>query len=131
MTLEQLKNHIKANTDVGDGIQLGCLDENKERTIGVYPGKPPSAQYVCIGGAAQTLAGELYATVLIHWGKSMKEALAKAYEVYALFYAHAVCVMDGAHVCAADPGGGPIPVGRDARGICEFVINLKVIYMKE
>ena len=33
--------------------------------------------------------------------------------------------------CAVEPGGGPVPVGKDGRGVCEFVINLKMTYMKE
>ena len=51
MMLERLKNYIKANTDVGEGIQLGGIDGNTEKYIGVYPGKPPAAQRVCLGGA--------------------------------------------------------------------------------
>ena len=87
MMLEQLKNYIKANTDVGEGIQLGGIDGNTEKYIGVYPGKPPAAQRVCLGGAEQTRAGEFYAAVLVHWGRNMRSAQAKADAVYALFYA--------------------------------------------
>lgn len=130
MTLENLKNYLKEQTDVGDGIALGAIDGNKEHYIGVYPGKPPDKQRVCLGGPEQTLTEELYATILIHWGKSMAEALAKAQQTWKLFYA---CggVMDGVTVYAVEPGGGPIPVGRDDRGICEFVINLKITCEKE
>ena len=38
---------------------------------------------------------------------------------------------NGCTVCAVEPGGGPVPVGKDDRGVCEFVINLKMTYMKE
>ena len=112
MMLERLKNYIKVNTDV-------------------YPGKPPAAQRVCLGGAEQTRAGEFYATVLVHWGRNMRSAQAKADAVYALFYARGAFDMDGCTVCAVEPGGGPVPVGKDDRGVCEFVINLKMTYMKE
>lgn len=107
MMLEQLKNYIKANTDVGEGIQLGGIDGNTEKYIGVYPGKPPAAQRVCLGGAEQTRAGEFYATVLVHWGRNMRSAQAKADAVYALFYARGAFDMDGCTVCAVEPGGGP------------------------
>lgn len=131
MMLERLKNYIKANTDVGEGIQLGGIDGNTEKYIGVYPEKPPAAQRVCLGGAEQTRAGEFYATVLVHWGRNMRSAQAKADAVYALFYARGAFDMDGCTVCAVEPGGGPVPVGKDDRGVCEFVINLKMTYMKE
>lgn len=131
MTLEQLKNWLKAHTDVADGIQLGGINGNKERFIGVYPGKPPAGQRVCLGGPEQTRTGTLYAALLIHWGKSMAAAQAKADEVYRLFYGLGRTEMDGAAVYMADPGGGPVPVGKDDRGVCELIINLKIIYEKE
>lgn len=131
MTLENLRNYLKEQTDVGDGIALGSIDGNKERFLGVYPGKPPDKQRVCLGGPEQTLTEELYATILIHWGKSMAAALGKAQQVWQLFYAAGSCTMDGAVVYVVEPGGGPVPVGRDDRGICEFVINLKITCAKE
>lgn len=131
MTLENLRNYLKEQTDVGDGIAMGSIDGNKERFLGVYPGKPPDKQRVCLGGPEQTLTEELYATILIHWGKSMAAALGKAQQVWQLFYAAGSCTMDGAVVYAVEPGGGPIPVGRDDRGIFEFVINLKITCAKE
>ena len=131
MTLENLKNYLKEQTNVGDGIALGAIDGNKDYFIGVYPAKPPDKQRVCLGGPEQTLTEELYATILIHWGKSMAEALAKAQQTWKLFYACGGCVMDGVTVYAVEPGGGPIPVGRDDRGIFEFVINLKITCAKE
>ena len=131
MTLQNLLNYLKANTDVGAGIALGAIDGNTERYIGVYPGKPPAVQHVCLGGPEQTTTTELYATLLIHWGKSMAEALAKAQAVWSLFYAKSNTQMDDAAVCAVEPGAGPVPVGRDDRGVCEFVINLKITCKKE
>lgn len=137
MTLEHLKNYIKAwvwADAVGNEplcIAVGAIDANRERCIGVYPGRPPARQRVCLGGPEATLTGELYATVLVHWGKNMREALEKAEEVYALFYAWGGGEMDGVRVCAVEPGGGPVPVGRDAHGVCEFVINLKITFEKE
>lgn len=131
MTLENLRNYLKEKTDVGDGIALGAIDGNRERFLGVYPGKPPDKQRVCLGGPEQTLTEELYATILIHWGKSMTAAMAKAQQVWQLFYAAGSCTMDGAVVYAVEPGGGPVPVGRDDRGIFEFVINLKITCAKE
>lgn len=131
MTLENLRNYLKEQTDVGDGIALGSIDGNKERFLGVYPGKPQDKQRVCLGGPEQTLTEELYATVLIHWGKSMAAAMDKAQQVWQLFYAAGSCTMDGAAVYAVEPGGGPVPVGRDDCGIFEFVINLKITCAKE
>lgn len=131
MTLEQLKNWIAANAQVGEGIRIGSIDGNADRFIGIYPGTPSAVQRVCLGGPEQTTTGELAATLLVHWTQSVTQAMEKAQELWALFYARGSCVMDGAAVCMTDPGGGPVPAGRDDRGVFEFVINLKIIYKKE
>lgn len=131
MTLEQLKNYIKAHTDVGGGIRLGGIDGNAECFLGVYPAKEAGAAHVCLGGPEQTHTGELRAVILVHWTRSLARAEAKAREVYGLFYGRGCTDMDGADVRLADPGGGPVAVGVDARGVFEYVINLRLIYMKE
>lgn len=114
----------------------------------MYPGKPPARQRVCLGGAQATLTGELYATVLVHWGRNMREAMEKAGELHALFYAwnsetggrsgadggapgRAGGEMDGVRVYAVEPGGGPVFAGRDEHGVCEFAIDLKITFEKE
>lgn len=117
MMLEQLKNYIKANTDVGEGIQLGGIDGNTEKYIGVYPGKPPAAQRVCLGGAEQTRAGEFYAAVLVHWGRNMRSAQAKADAVYALFYARGPSTWTAAPCAPWSPAAGPCLWGRTT-GVC-------------
>lgn len=130
MTLENLKNWIKERTDVGDGIQLGGIDGNKERCIGVYPAKQAVPQRICLGGAAGTLTDELRAVLLVHWTKSQVCAEAKACELAGLFYGLGRTDMDGTVVYAAD-ATAPIWAGKDGRGVCEYVINLKIICKKE
>lgn len=130
MTLENLKNWIKAHTDVGDGIQLGGIDGNRGRFIGVYPSKNSTPQRICLGGAAATLADELQAVLLVHWTKSLVQAEAKAKEIAALFYGLEETSMDGAWVYTAE-ASRPIWAGKDSSGVCEFVINVKLTYKKE
>ncbi|MEG0896485.1 MAG: minor capsid protein [Ruthenibacterium sp.] len=131
MKLEQVKNYIKANSDCGDGISLGGIDANKPHYIGVYPARPQELQHICIGGATCTRTQELRAVILLHWGNDYTLAEDKANALYALFYGICNVMMDGVHVLFAEPGGAPVPVGRDAHGIFEFVINLTIIYEKE
>lgn len=127
----QLKDWLKARTDVGEGIQVGSINGNAGHCIGVYPKDSPGPARVCIGGAETTLTQTLHATLLIHWGKAEPEAEAKAREVWGLFYGLAGCVMSGARVFCADPGAAPIPLGRDARGVFEFAVQLTLIAEKE
>lgn len=131
MTCENIKNWLKSNTDIGNGISCGGIDGNKEQCIGVYPAKGDAQQRICLGGAAQTRTQIIQATILVHWTKSFAQSEEKANEIYSLFYGLSSADMDGVHVCMADPGGAPIYTARDAHGICEFVINIKIIYLKE
>lgn len=131
MTLEQLKNWVKQNTEIGEAISLGAIDGKQTKCIGVYPAKAGALQRICLGGEACTKLQALYATLLVHWGTSYPAAEAKAQALHALFYGAENVEMDGVRVCCAEPGEAPVPLGRDARGVFEFSINLKIIYIKE
>ena len=102
---------------MGEGIQLGGIDGNTEKYIGVYPGKPPAAQRVCLGGAEQTRAGEFYAAVLVHWGRNMRSAQAKADAVYALFMPAGPSTWTAAPCAPWSPAAGPCLWGRTT-GVC-------------
>lgn len=130
LTLEQIKDWLKSqDPDLNDCIAVGGIDGNKEKYVGVYPMKPSgNSQRICIGGAEQTKTGTAWASILIHWTKSAIEAEAKAQAVYNLFFGLAGVMMGTTPVISADPGPAPIPVGKDIKGICEYVIQLRILY---
>lgn len=130
LTLEQVKDWLKSqDADLKNCIAVGGIDGNKDKYVGVYPLKPSgSSQHICIGGAEQTRYSTAWVSILIHWTKSAIEAEAKAQAVYNLFYGLAGVTMGTTPVISADPGSAPIPVGKDIKGICEYVIQLKILY---
>lgn len=127
MTTENLKNWIKSVMDIGDGIYCGTIDGNKEKCIGVYTAQMGNMR-ICLGGLDCTKIQTSMYKLLIHWTHDAVSAEEKAQNAYALLYAYTGGVMDGCRVYAIDPGGGPIPVGRDEKGINEYVINLKITH---
>ncbi len=131
MRTEQVKNWLKGKTDVGQGIYVGTIDGNTEKCLGVYLQKRSGPARICLGGPKQTKTDELAVTVLVHWGKSSVQAETKACAIWKLFYGLTDTIMDGSWVCYADPGAGPIPLGRDERGVFEYVVNVRLIYKKE
>lgn len=132
MTTEQLKNWIKAqDPDYTGRIQLGGVDGNAERFLGVYPSPNQGPAHIAIGGPSCTSYDTLHARLLLRWGKSQPEAEAKANALWNLFYGLAGTEMDGAAVACADPGAAPVPLGRCPDGMFEYVINLKLICKKE
>ena len=132
MTAEQLKNWIKTmDTDFEGRIQLGGVDGNAPKFLGVYPAAINGRQHIAIGGPVCTSYGTMDARLLLRWGKSQPAAEAKANELWQLFFGLSNVDMDGASVSCVDPGAGPVPIGKGADGIFEYVINLNIIYMKE
>lgn len=131
MTTEQLKDWLKGKTDTGQGIQVGSIDGNAEKCIGVYLRETSGGQRVCLGGPVQTLTQTMRVAILVHWTRSAVQAEAKAREVWSLLYGLTGTDMAGAWVYCADPGAGPIPVGRDQRGVFEYVVRAELIYKKE
>ena len=129
LTLEQIKDWLKSqDTDLKDCIAVGSIDGNKDKFVGVYPLKPSgSSQRICLGGVDQTRYGTAWASILIHWTNKMSTAEAKATAIYGLFYGLSDVMMGTAKVISADPGPAPIPVGKDAHGVCEYVIQIKFI----
>lgn len=130
LTLEQICDWLTSqDTDLKDCIAVGGIDGNKEKYVGVYPLKPSgSTQRICIGGVEQTRYSTAWVSILIHWTKSMTAAEAKTQAIYKLFYDLAGVAMGTTPVISVDPGPAPIPVGKDVKGICEYVIQLKILY---
>lgn len=133
LTLEQVRDWLKSqDAELKDCIAVGGIDGNKEKYVGVYPLKlPGSSQRICLGGAAQTKYQQRGVSILIHWTKDAAAADAKATAIYGLLYGLAGVMMGGTLVISADPGPAPIPVGKDAHGISEYVIQIKIFYGKE
>lgn len=132
MTTEQLKNWIKTqDTDFSGCIQLGGVNANAQRFLGVYPGTVTGRQHIAIGGPACTSYDTFSARLLLRWGKSQPEAERKAKSLWGLFYGRTGFDMDGTAVSYADPGAGPVPLGKGADGVFEYVINLNIIHKKE
>lgn len=131
MTTEQLKNYIKTQCpELAGMVQLGGVDANRERFLGIYPADP-GRQPMAIGGPSLTTYRVFRARLLLRWGRAQPEAEAQAQRLWKLFYGLTEADVDGASLAFADPGGGPVPLGRDADGVFEYAINLTLTCHKE
>lgn len=132
MTTEQLKNWIKTqDTDYEGCIQLGGVNSNVPQFLGIFPGNANGRQHIAIGGPICTSYDAANFRLLLRWGKSQPDAEKKARGLWGLFYGTTNVDMDGTSVSYIDPGSGPVPLGRGADGVFEYVINLTIYYMKE
>ena len=115
------------DNDLIECVSAGCIDGNKKKWIGVYHAKRTVKQRMCIGGAEMTGYGEKYISLLVHWTEKPVEAEKKASKIQSLFYGVSNTLMGSTHVILADPGP-PIPVGKDNKGIYEYIIEIKMTY---
>lgn len=127
MTNQNIVNWLKAKTEIGDGIAVGTIDESKPRFIGVYDPRSTNKQRICIGGKSATKYQIKKAVILIHWTNNPTEAEAKAREVSELLHGLTDIDMDGVKVIASD-ASHPVWAGRDVKGVCEYVVNVKIEY---
>ena len=110
-----------------EDIYAGFLDGNLSKAIGVYNSKRSKKQHICIGGKAFTKTLYKDITILLHWTDNPTQA-----EEQAHFMADKLADIrsykhEGFRIqfIQAD---NPIWIGRDEKGICEYVINANIIY---
>ena len=130
MTNQNVVNWLKSQTDVGDGIAVGAIDESKSRFIGVYDSKSAGKQRICIGGKNATKYQTKNVVILVHWTNNPTDAEKKAQEISELMYGLSDVEMDGIKVVASDasaPGWG----GRDSKSVCEYIVNVKIEYERD
>ncbi|MBR5386449.1 MAG: hypothetical protein IK142_02595 [Clostridiales bacterium] len=103
-----------------DGVYEGYIPKDKERVIGVYK-RPDVAQPEAYGQSSYNILG---LTILIHWTKGMEATETQANALNAL--------LDRAPFSTTSHTGwikvtrGPVDVGKDEKGICEWTIDISV-----
>jgi hypothetical protein len=126
MKLLNVVRWLKSATDCGAGCFAGTIDGDAEYCVGVYDGRAPNVRRVCIGGEGMAGYQAIGVRVLVHWGTSQPEAEEKAQEIASLLFP-APPSMDGIQVYLCDPVDTR-PLGKDRRGICEYVLETKIYY---
>lgn len=129
MTLENLAEMLARTLDFKD-VYAGNIDGNLDRCIGVYSGKKSTARKICIGGKACTKTHEKQISLLIHFTDNPTLAESEAERVLDILSDLRNEPTDGGTVRYMALNE-PISVGRDERGVCEYVIEGKVYYESE
>lgn len=111
-------------------IYAGDINANLERSIGVYNAKRGGIHKICIGGKACTKTLEKKISILIHWTDNPTFAEQEAERILDL-------LTDIRQYEAGDfivrflKCDDPVSVGKDDRGVYEYVIEAIVYYERK
>lgn len=107
-----------------EDITAGCIDASLDRTIGVYQ-RGEFVPRECIGTEPSFETAKV--RLLIRWGKNPSQAEAKAAEIGGLVQALRD-MSTTAHVIKFADVKAVRSIGKDEKGICEYVIDADMIY---
>ena len=129
MMLSDVRDHMKS-LKLADQVYMGTLPDKQEKSIGVYNSKHQQEYKTALGGPQLASYGTKYVTLLIHWNSSPRDSEKAAMAVFeAMETARNVTVNDEL-IKFIQPLYEPQDIGKDDAGICEWVIEMAVIYEK-
>ena len=123
LTLLEIADMLADILDFED-ITAGCIDGALEQAIGVYQRK----EFVpreCIGTVPSYETAKI--RLLIRWGKNPTQAEAKAAEIGGLVQALRDMPTAAHTIKFADVKAVRF-IGKDEKGICEYIIDADIIY---
>lgn len=111
-------------------IYAGSINANLERSIGIYNAKRGGIHKICIGGKACTKTLEKKISILIHWTDNSTFAEQEAERILDLLtdIRHYEA---GGFIVRLLKCNDPVPVGKDDKGIYEYVIEAIVYYERK
>ncbi len=129
MTLLDIADMLADVLDFED-VYAGNIDANKDKCIGVYPPKIAYPQAICVGGKTCTKTNEKRISILIHWTDNPTVAEIRAQEVLERLTDIRAYTAGGYSVCFIKCLSLQ-SVGRDERGINEYVIDAIIYYERK
>lgn len=105
-------------------ITAGTIDESLMQTIGVYQ-RAEFKPRECIGGLSSYETAKL--RIIIRWGTNPTAAESKAVEVAQLIEALRE-MPTTAHIIKFAEVKALRPIGKDQKGVCEFVVDTDIYY---
>ncbi len=107
-----------------EDITAGCIDASLDRTIGVYR-RGEFVPRECIGTEPSFETAKV--RLLLRWGNNPADAEAKAAELGGLVQALRDMPTEN-HVIKFADLKAVRPIGKDEKGICEYVVDADMIY---
>ena len=110
-----------------DDVTAGCIDTALGTSIGVYQ-RDGFSPRECIGVESSYETASI--RILLHWGTNPTTAEAKANEIGGILQALSN-MPTTSHVIVYADVKAVRSIGKDEKGICEYVVDADIIYGKE
>ena len=131
MTLKDVLVWLKSFTNFNN-YYIGILDSKKDKSLGVYNLKINRQPIVAIGGLDNTSYNTKRVSLLLHWNNAYDESEDKAIALYEAILRAKPQKIGSYDVCFIGMlVNEPVDVGRDDKGICEFVIEFDIFYKRK
>lgn len=129
MMLSDVQNYVKS-LKLADQVYMGSLPDKQEKSIGVYNSKHQQEYKTALGGPQLASYGKKYVTLLIHWNESPRESEKAAMAVFEAIETARNVTINEELIKFIQPLYEPQDIGKDDASICEWVIEMAVIYEK-
>ena len=132
MLLDDVFEWIKSLDIQFDNYYIGVLDSKKQKSLGVYNLKRAALPIIALGGLKNTSYNIKRISLLIDWNKASDESESKATELFEILMKakpKKIGIYDVNFIGMLT--NGPVDVGRDNNGICEYVIEFEIYYKKQ
>ena len=128
--LSDIAKYIKAKIPTIKKISSGVIDTSATESVGVFDNNRSRRTRIALGGAENTRYSKQQITILVHWGKTQKECLNKATELYKLFFGVSDVTISGNHI-AFFTAYEPQSIGFTQDKIYEYLIPVDIYINKE
>lgn len=129
MMLSDVRDYVES-LKLADQVYMGNLPDKLEKSIGVYNSKHQQEYKTALGGPKLASYGTKYVTLLIHWNESPRESEKAAVAAFEAIETARNVTVNEELIKFIQPLYEPQDVGKDDAGICEWVIEMAVIYEK-
>lgn len=130
--LKDVNKWLKTLNTKFDNYYIGFLDKKKEKSIGVYNLKREDKPIIALGGIENTSYNVKKVSLLVHYSNASDETEECANNLFEdIMNAHPDMIGEHKVMFIGMLTNEAIDVGRDEKGICEYVIEFEIYYKRK
>ena len=123
ISLKQIKDYFKVESNWTDSISIGKIDNNQEKAICFYNSKRNLAYSPVIGGKNNKSTYIKPITILLRYTKNQDSAESKIQEIYEFFEGRTFLI-NQKRIFVMMNTEEPINLGTDEKGVYEYSIEI-------